>query len=87
MKLIIAGSHVHRLSVPVSDAGAGAPPHHAGHHRRRPGRGSAAIAGPGSIRSSISSSAPSGSLWQVGRYAPESPDGAGRRYAGGVPRQ
>ena len=44
MKLIIAGSRTftdYQLLCQI--AGAGSPPHHPGHHRRRPGRGSARL--------------------------------------------
>ena len=43
-----------------------------------------ATAGPGSTPSGISSSAPTGSAWQVSRHQAQSPDGAGRAPARGV---
>src|SRR5215831_7561091 len=76
---------VYRLSAPVSDAGTGALPHHAGPHGRRSWRRSArlSLGAPASyplalLRRGL------GALWEDRRRAPQSPDGAGRGPARGI---
>ena len=48
---------------------------------------SSAFAGRSSTISARAASRGLGALWEVRRRAPQSPDGAGRGRAGGVPRQ